>query len=61
MQIFSIVRSNSDDYLTLEKILKICNLVILIICGFNDGDDDIYYHQVFAEYYHQVLSPSIYK
>ena len=50
MQICLIVRLNSDNDLPSEKKkLKICNLVITIICGFNDEDDDIYYHQVFSE------------
>lgn len=50
MQICLIVRLNSDNDLPSEKKkLKICNLVIIIICGFNDEDDDIYYHQVFSE------------
>ena len=49
MEIFSIVGLSSDDNLPLEKKLKMCNLAVLIICGFNDGNDDIYYHQVFEE------------
>ena len=49
MQIFSIVGLSSDDNLSLEKKLKMCNLVVLIICDFNDGNDDKYYDQVFEE------------
>ena len=41
--------NNSDDYLSLRKTLKICNVVILIRSVFNNNNK--YYSQVILEEY----------
>ena len=39
------IKFNSDDDLPLEKLLKLCNLVIVVRSGFQE--DNKYYLQVF--------------